>query len=71
MRGANTIASRDRREPLDVGAEQPRKGVCLGFTKFREVSGHVRDRTVMLAHLHRASGLRDRRRIAVRGQGVR
>ena len=49
--GADAVAVGDRREPLDVAAEDPADGLGLGLAQLRELVGHVRDRAVLLAEL--------------------
>ena len=41
----------DRRQPLDVPAEDPANGLGLGLAQLRELVGYVGDRAVLLAQL--------------------
>jgi len=68
VRGADAVAMRDRRQPLDVSAQQPAERLGLGLAELREVGRHVRDRAMVLADLHARAGLLDRGRVSVGAQ---
>jgi hypothetical protein len=74
VRRADSVAVRDRRQALDVGAEQLLERARLGLAQFGEFRRHMSDRAVVLAELHTDGGTLDRRSVTVGaerlGQGL-
>jgi hypothetical protein len=68
--GADVLAVRKRRQPLDVHAEQPRERLGLGLAQLREPRGDMLHRAVSLAELGAPAGLQraHARGVPVRGQ---
>src|SRR5208282_2884331 len=68
VRGADTVAVRDRSEPLHRRAEQPAESLGFRLAQLGELGRYVRDRAVVLAELLAAFGLDPS---ADRGRGTR
>ncbi len=68
MRGADPVAVGDRGQPLNVCAEHSFESTGLGLTQFRELGSDMRDRTVMLAHLHACASGFGRGSVSLLGQ---
>ena len=68
MRRTNAVAVRDRGQPLHVRAQHSAKHLGLGLAQLREIGGHMRDRAMVLAHLHARAGLVRRRGVSIGGQ---
>lgn len=66
----DAITVSDGRQALHVSAEQARKHLGLGLTHLGELSRHVGDRAVVLAHLGASRGGADRGREALLGEGA-
>src|SRR5699024_6907478 len=64
--GTHTVAVGDGGQAAHRGTQKPSEGLDLGLTELRELGGHVRDGTVVLAKLFTAS----RSGRAARGGGV-
>src|SRR2546429_1783810 len=58
VRGADTVAVRDRSEPLHRRSQQPAERLGFGLAQLRELRRHVRDRAVVLAELFAGFGPR-------------
>src|SRR5665213_2249503 len=54
--GRSIVVMRDRGQPLHMRAQQSAEHLGLGLAQLREIGGHMRDRAMVLAHLHARAG---------------